>query len=172
MPDGLAHLLRPDCAICWTTGTWAPSRTGTPPMSRNTVWSWSKSLRSYRRARSPFGLAPRRARRWKSGQAAAPPAVRTSRCFRRSAVERARSNGGRVTSLFVVLPCSPPGSPPIDSPVRPRYAEIKWLVTAPSSGCAIRSLLLTDTAPCARKTRARLCLKAAVNHISRSRIQE
>src|ERR1019366_4305724 len=50
---------------------------------------------------------------------------------------------------------TPLGCAAIDSPARPRYAELKWLVTAPP-GCAIRFAPLPDPAICVPKTRARV----------------
>ncbi len=50
---------------------------------------------------------------------------------------------------------------PFYSPARSRYAELKWLVTAPLPGCAIRFVPLSHPAICVQKTSAGVCPNSA-----------
>jgi len=61
-------------------------------------------------------------------------------------------------------------SRPFDSPARPRYAEIKWFVTAPESGCAIRFIPLPHPAFCVQNTPAQVRPYLAATFVPVNRI--
>ena len=65
---------------------------------------------------------------------------------------------------------------PIDSAARARYAGFKWLVTAPSAGCAIRSAQSLPPVLCVPKMPVRVRPNSVAhqdaNHIPVMRIEQ